>query len=126
MKNTSKRQNLSTPSDRIKHLRALLRVSRSFLQDNYSIPEVTLKSWENGTTKLTATAAKRCAEAYRAEGLIVSEDWILSGKGLDPTTTITVSQYFSEPSSKDIPSQDDEACMIRDANLDRKTYPNAV
>lgn len=78
------KKTLATPGQRLKYVRSLLRVSRSYLQDKYNLPEVTLKSWENGTTKLSQSGASRCIEAYRSEGIIVSEDWIMDGIGLDP------------------------------------------
>ena len=119
-------QELSTRGKRLKHIRALLRVSRSYLQEKYSLPEVTLKSWENGTTKLTEAGAGRCIEMYRNEGLIVSEDWILEGVGLDPKITANVSHYFATHSNKNIPLDDDEVAMVRDANIFKESYPNAV
>lgn len=120
------KQVLNTPGDRLKYLRALLRFSRSYLQDKYGLPEVTLKSWENGTTKLTQTGAERCVDVYRNEGLIVSEDWILEGHGLDPKITADVSHYFATPTKKDLPLEDDEIAMVRDANTFKESYPNAV
>lgn len=119
-------QELNKPSERLKHLRSLLRLSRSYLQEKYSLPEVTLKSWENGTTKLTQSGAMRCVEIYRNEGLIVSEDWILHGIGLDPKITATVSHYFATPTNKELPLEDDEVAMVRDANTFKESYPNAV
>ena len=102
---------LSTPGERLKHVRALLRVSRAFLENKYGIPEVTLKSWENGTVKLTSSGLKRCVDIYRAEGLIVTEEWMLHGSGLDPTSSATIGQYFSEPAQTQVPFEDDEACI---------------
>ncbi len=125
-KKLSKSLSLSNPSERLKHLRALLRVSRAFLQEKHGIPEVTLKSWENGTVKLSLAGVKRCIDAYRDEGLIVTEDWLLEGIGLDPTSSATIGQYFAEPKQAQMPLKDDEACMIRDANLFKESYANAV
>ncbi|WP_154699524.1 hypothetical protein, partial [Legionella pneumophila] len=96
------------------------------MQEKYSLPEVTLKSWENGTTKLTQSGAQRCVEAYRNEGLIVSEDWIMEGIGLDPKSTVTVSHYFAIPTNQEISFEDDELAMVRDANLFKESHPNAV
>ena len=120
------RSQILTPGDRLKHLRSILRVSRAYLQEKYNLPEVTLKSWENGTTKLTKSGAERCVEIYRTEGMIVSPDWIIEGVGLDPTSTVTVSHYFATPTSKDLPLEDDEILMVRDANLFKESHPNAV
>jgi hypothetical protein len=115
-----------SPGNRLKSIRSLLRVSRAYMQQKYGIPEVTLKSWENATTKLTFSGAQRCIEAYRNEGLIVSEDWIMEGIGLDPKLTRSVSHYFATPTDKEISLEDDELLMIRDANLFKENHPNAV
>ena len=119
-------EKLNTRGKRLKYIRSLLRVSRAYLQEKYNLPEVTLKSWENGTTILTKSGAERCVEIYRNEGMIISEDWILEGIGIDPKTTVSVGHYFATPTSKNLPLEDDEVAMIRDANLFKKSYPNAV
>ncbi|KTD08531.1 hypothetical protein [Legionella jamestowniensis] len=119
-------QSLLTPGQRLKHIRSVLRLSRAYLQEKYGLPEVTLKSWENGTTKLTSTGAQRCVEAYRNEGIIVSEEWILEGVGLDPKSTITVSHYFATPTNQDLPIEDEEISMVKDANLFKESHSNAV
>jgi transcriptional regulator with XRE-family HTH domain len=123
---TQSTKGLSSPGERLRYIRAMLRVSRSYLQEKYEIPEVTLKAWENGTNNITSTGIKRCIEAYKQEGLIVSEDWILEGVGLDPTSQLTVGRYFSIPTQKDLPVEDDEIAMIRDANEFKEKYSNAV
>lgn len=119
-------EKLNMPGDRLKYIRSLLRVSRAYLQEKYGIPEVTLKSWENNTTKLTKAGAERCVEVYRSEGMIVSEDWILEGVGIDPKTAVSVGHYFAMPTNKDLPLEDDEVAMIKDANLFKESHPNAV
>jgi hypothetical protein len=123
---TINKQDNRTPGNRLKYIRSILRVSRAYMQEKYSLPEVTLKSWENGTTKLTQSGAQRCVEAYRNEGLIVSEDWIMEGIGLDPKSTVTVSHYFATPTNQEISFEDDELAMVRDANLFKESHPNAV
>lgn len=122
----SKKRELTTPGERLKYVRALLRVSRAYLQEKYGLPEVTLKSWENCTTKLTQSGAERCVEVYRAESLIVSKDWIMEGIGLDPKETVTVSHYFATPTNKELPVKDDEISMIRDADAFKFNNHNAV
>ncbi|MBX9702577.1 MAG: hypothetical protein K2X39_00350 [Silvanigrellaceae bacterium] len=113
-------------SERLKYLRSILRLSRSYLQEKYNLPEVTLKSWENGTTPITATGAQRCVEAYRQEGLIVSEHWILEGIGLDPKMGVNINHYFSLPISKEMATEDDEVAMIREAVFFKESHSNAV
>lgn len=116
MTQTGPERELKNSGEGLKHILALLRVSRAYLQDKYGLPEVTLKSWENGTVKLTFTGAKRCVEIYRNEEIIVSEDWIMGGVGLDPTASVNVSKYFATPTNKNLPTEDDEVCIFRDAN----------
>lgn len=117
----------NTPGERLKHLRALLGASRLFLQEKHKLPEATLKSWENGVKELTLAGAKRCAEAYRSEGLIVTESWILEGAGLSPASADAMNQYFSSTNQEEcLDYQDDEICMIRDAHLFEKSYTNAI
>lgn len=119
-------EKLNTKNKRLKYIRSLLRVSRAYLQEKYSLPEVTLKSWENGTTALTKSGVERCVEIYRNEGIIVSEDWILGGIGLDPKMTVSVSHYFSTPINKNLPLEDDEFAMLRDANVFKENHSNAI
>lgn len=122
----NKREFTKIPGERLKYIRSLLRVTRAYLQEKYGLPEVTLKSWENGTTNLTQTGAKRCVEIYLNEGMIVSEDWIMEGIGLDPTTSVNVSRYFATPTDKELPIEDDEICMFRDANTFKESHPGVV
>ncbi len=123
---TTEKQNLITPSGRLKYIRALLRVTRAYLQEKYGLPEITLKSWENNTTNLTRAGVKRCVEIYLSEGMIISEDWIMEGVGLDPAASLKVSQYFATPTDKEIPTEDDEIRMLRDANTFKESYPGIV
>jgi hypothetical protein len=117
---------LSSAGERLRYIRAMLRVSRSYLQEKHGLPEVTLKAWESGTVNVTQSGVKRCIEVYKQEGLIVNEDWILEGIGLDPTSQLSVGRYFSTPTHKDLPIEDDEIAMIRDANDFKEKYSNAV
>lgn len=117
---------LHTAGKRLKYIRGLVRVSRSYMQEKYGLPEVTLKSWENGTTKLSLSGAERCVEAYKNEGMIISVDWILEGTGIDPKIASTVGQYFAMPTDKSLPLEDDEIAMVRDANLFKEANPGAV
>lgn len=124
---TSLKNRLETPGARLKYLRAILHLTRAYIEKQYKLPEITLKSWENGTIKLSKNGVKRCVNVYRSEGLIVDEGWIAEGKGLDPTIRLSVGHYFSTPSDATLPiEEDDEVAMMRDANVFRSHYPNAV
>lgn len=127
MSQTLLQRNLETPGARLKYLRSILRLPRVYIEKKYKLPEITLKSWENGTIKLSKSGVKRCVAVYTGEGLIVDEGWIAEGKGLDPTARLTLGHYFSMPSDVSLPvDEDDEFAMIRDADDFKKRYPNAV
>ena len=127
MPQTLLQRNLDTPGSRLKHLRSILRLTRAYIEKQYGVPEITIKSWENETIKLTRNGVKRCVAVYKSEGLIVDEGWIMDGKGLDPTVRLSVGHYFSMPSDASLPvEEDDEIAMMRDANEFKKRYPNAV
>lgn len=121
------KQKQLTPSERLKYIRKLLGATRAYFQDKYDLPEITLKSWEGGRVKLSSSAISRCVEIYRKEGLIVSEDWILEGIGLDPVIQSSISDYFlsSEPIENNL-YRDDETLMMRDAHMFKESHPNAV
>lgn len=117
----------STTYERLKYLRSLIRLSRADICKRYQIPEITLKSWENGVSPLTKKGAERCTAIYRREGVILGEDWLLTGKGIDPKRSVTLGNYFSTPMQEGLDYEaDDELCMIRDANAFKCSYPNAV
>lgn len=118
---------LNTPAKRLKHLRNLTRNKRPFFEEKYSIPIVTLKSWENGTTKISVTTAKKLVDIYLNEGLIVSEDWIINGSGLGPKNVSDVGKYFTDPNLEITESEnEEEISMIKDANIFKNSHNNAV
>lgn len=120
-------ENIITAGERLKSLRRLLRVTRAYLQAKYGLPEVTLKSWENGASRLTESGAERCVEMYRQEGLIVNLEWIMHGLGLDPKLTVSVCDYFAAPNKAvSAFAYDDEEAIIRDAKSFKESYPDAV
>jgi hypothetical protein len=117
---------LSTVAKRLRYIRALLRLTRKYIEEKYHIPEITLKSWEGGNVKLTDSALNRCMEMYRAEGVIVSKEWILHGVGLDPMMTETVKDYLSHATPLPEGTENDELDMFSDAEYFKKKYKNAV
>lgn len=126
MSATLPQRNLDTPGSRLKYLRSILRLTRAYIEKNYKLPEITLKSWENGTIKLSKNGIKRCVAVYKSEGLLVDECWLADGKGLDPTVKLSIGHYFSMPSDANLPCESDEIAMMRDANDYKNKYPNAV
>ena len=127
MTQTLFQRNLETAGSRLKYLRAILRLTRAYIEKKYKLPEITLKSWENGTIKLSKNGVKRCVTVYKSEGLLVDENWIAEGKGLDPTVRFSVGHYFSVPSNVALPvEEDDEVAMLQDADVFKNRYSNAV
>jgi hypothetical protein len=120
-------RNLGTPGARLKYLRSILRLTRAYIEKQYKLPEITLKSWENGTIKLSKNGIKRCVAVYKNEGLMVDESWLADGKGLDPTVRLSIGYYFAAPSDANLPMiESDEIAMMQDANDFKNKYPNAV
>jgi hypothetical protein len=121
-------RNLDTPGARLKYLRSILRLTRAYIEKKYKLPEITLKSWENGMIKISKNGIKRCVAVYKNEGLIVDEFWIADGKGLDPTVRLSLGHYFAIPSEiVNLPiDADDEIAMMRDAQEFRDRYSNGV
>ena len=115
---------LDSPAKRLKHLRNLARRTRTYIEDNYNLPEITLRTWENESKRLTKEGAERCIEIYRQEGVIVTVDWLLEGIGMSPVTVGTLHER-SEIFDTDINENDEELCMLRDADVFKKTYKNA-
>jgi SOS-response transcriptional repressor LexA len=115
---------LNSPGKRLRHLRAIARRTRTYIQDSYNLPEITLRTWENETKRLTSEGAERCIEIFRQEGVIVSIDWLLDGIGLSPLPVSTLNER-TRFLDKNINERDEEVCMLRDADIFKKTYKNA-
>ena len=127
MSNMTQEAELTRVGDRLKYIRRLLRLTRAYIENTYDLPEVTLKSWENETVQLTQAGLKRCVDIYRKEGLVISENWIMQGVGLNPTASLTIGQYFAIPSNIELLNEDDdEVNMLKEAKLFKESYPNAV
>ena len=119
-------QNLSTPGKRIKFIRSSLNLSRPQIEQKYGFPEVTLKAYELDKIPLNEKNVQRFINVCKGEGLVVNEAWLLRGDGLEPISANAMSHLFSTPSSTELSHEDDEVCMIRDANEFKEKYSNAV
>ncbi|MDQ8039556.1 MAG: hypothetical protein REH83_04030 [Rickettsiella sp.] len=127
MSQTLVQRNLDTPGARLKYLRSILQLTRAHIEKEYKLPEITLKSWENGTNKLTENGLKRCIAVYQSAGLIVDENWIISGEGLDPTVRRSLEHYFSMPSDVKLPVEEDEdLAILNEVDKFRNLYDGAV
>jgi transcriptional regulator with XRE-family HTH domain len=118
---------LSTPGERLKYIRELLRVTRAYINEHYGLSADTLTAWENGKSKLTEKGLTRCMEIYRQEGVVLSRSWILTGDGLDPKLSVTLGKYFnSSVPTESAETVDDHELMYREAEYFKNSAPNSV
>lgn len=82
----SKEEHLKNSGERIKHVRRdLLRLSREIFSQKHNISAGTLQGWEtNRYKKLSESTVEIIIQAFEAEGLSCSKEWLLSGKGKAP------------------------------------------
>ena len=110
---------------RVRYLRSMLGVSRTYISKKYDIPEITLKYWETTASALSKKALHTILEVYAREGIIASEEWIMKGEGFEPKIISEIENYFSTPLETEI-IEDENLCMIRDANLFKSLYKDSV
>jgi len=116
----------SSPGDRLKQIRQLLRLTRPYIQKHYRLRDPTLKSWENGLLPLTAANAERCIQIFLSEGMVVSVDWILNGVGFPPILQQQLSHTFSWSATHLANDKNETLCMLRDADMFKQQYPDAI
>lgn len=133
----------ATPPERLKYLRAMLRLSRSYIEQKHHLSAATLKAWENGACRLTEKGLNRCISIYRQEGIMVNREWILDGVGLSPRLAIDMGRYLStelqyperhdQPRINDSDSlalpyniDDDNSCILHEAGFFKDSYPDAI
>lgn len=85
--------NVDTIAARIRFLRELTRLSRRDVCNKYKLPEISLRSWENGNLPVTDKAITRLLNIYSKEGVVVAFNWVKFGKGETPT--INYDKYFN-------------------------------
>ena len=114
----------STPGERLKYVRKqLLKLTRKAFTEKYDLSEDTLKSWENCRTRLTEKGLQRCIKIYRHAGVNLSEDWILTGEGLDPNISVDLSCYINEPRAVyESSALSDEMLLLKEIDF-FKRYP---
>lgn len=69
---------------RLQLIRGLVNLNRTSASKLLKIPEITLRKWELGHSRLTSEGVRRCISGYRAHGLIVKSEWLLFGQGEKP------------------------------------------
>lgn len=133
----------NTPAERLKYIREIMRLSRSYLEDKYRLSAATLKAWENGSSRLTEKGLKRCIDVYHQEGILVAREWLLNGSGLSPRVSLDMGKYLASELSyprHDNPDAelqikegvakvyeaDENKCILREAAFFKESYSNAV
>lgn len=71
---------------RLKHARSLTGFARTVFCKKHNMSSNTMAAWENGTTYFSEEAAKKVAKYLHQDGIEVSPEWILEGKGSEPFT----------------------------------------
>lgn len=66
-------------------LRGMLGLSRDAIDRRYGIAKSTLQNWESARNALSEKGAVQIFNAYHAEKINFTMDWLLYGIGLDPT-----------------------------------------
>ena len=86
---------LDTPGKRIIFLRNLAGLTRKEFEEKYSIPIVTLRSWEV-TEHIKSKAAQKFLFAIKKEGINCCLDWIMYGNGSFPSADNSLSMPATE------------------------------
>jgi len=117
-----------TPGERLLQVRGLLRISRSYIQEKYGLSPDTLRSWEGNKVRLTDKAVKRCLKIYRNEGVVISDNWLLTGEGLDPKLGLNLGRYYREIQLPDKGAElyTEDVRIAREANYFKKINSEAI
>lgn len=107
---------MQTPGSRLRHIREKNRFSRSYFAKKYHLPEVTLKKWESDANILTKKGLKRCAAIFLQEGIILDQDWIMTGKESINQIKDAGTPYLT----------DENTGILHEADFFKKTYPDAA
>ena len=81
---TNKLPHTDDVAERIKLVRTLVPMSRNEFCEKHGINRFTLQSWELSRNRITPTALRKLCEAFQAEGVFCSPEWVLYGKGDSP------------------------------------------
>lgn len=111
-------------ASRVRYVReVVLRLTREQLSKNSGIPINSLTNWEKVRNQgLSEAGAKRLVQAYRAEGIICTIEWLLYGSGNKPT-----SPYLSQESSVNQPIKtSEEEAIQQELTLFRQFYADSI
>ncbi len=71
-------------ASRLKHARSLTGFARTVFCKKHNMSSNTMAAWENGTTYFSEEAAKKISKYLQQDGIEVSSEWIMEGKGTEP------------------------------------------
>jgi hypothetical protein len=115
-----------TINSRLKGLRKILRVTRSFIYNKYGLSQDTLKSWETDK-KITPNGLDKCLEIYRNEGISVTKEWVLTGNGPNPKISFDINRYLEEiTSNSSLHEINDELLILEEINFFKNLSENSV
>ena len=124
-------KNLTSAGARIKRARIIAGIAtRRQFEEQYNISSNTLQGWEQGKNPLSLKGAKRIVEALKAEGLICSTEWLMTGEGMPPRAyemvnaglgnTLLDNEQFIEQNLKE------EQIIYAETQLFKKCHPGSV
>jgi hypothetical protein len=122
-------EKIDSQSWRLKYIRSVLRLSRSYLTAKYGISSSTLKYWENSAEELPESAINKCIEMYRNEGVIFSREWIMYGTGLAPKLITEIGNIFSNSASIELARSgevNDETLLLQEVKFFRELYEDGT
>lgn len=115
-----------TINSRLKSLRKILRVTRSFIYDKYGLSQDTLKSWETDKI-ITQKGLEKCIKIYRNEGIFVTKEWILTGRGIPPKLSFDFNRYLSqEPCDNQVNDINEELLIIEEVEFFKNLSKNSI
>lgn len=98
MENTTvNRQPDKEAAARLKQARSLINLPRTFFARKHKISPNSLAAWENGTSLFSQEVAENLASILEKEGIKVSPEWIMLGKGNEPkVSSLNFNHNFSQ------------------------------
>lgn len=119
---------IKTPGERLRYIReALLKLSRADIFKKYALSPDTLIAWESGKIQISQKGIERCIKIYTAENIIISQEWLLTGKGLGPHFSFDLNRYLKTLST-DQPTEkiNDNLLLAKEIDFFRSLSPNSI
>ncbi|MBX9838413.1 MAG: helix-turn-helix domain-containing protein [Silvanigrellaceae bacterium] len=83
-------------TERILYLRNLTKLSRADMERKYDLSQETLKAWEYGKNNINSNNIELLLNIYRNEGILVTKEWVITGKGLIPDSVLKMNKEKEE------------------------------